>query len=145
MMKQGLLIRMMMFLTACSSTPSENIGVNNGMLKPCPDSPNCVSSLSDKEGHQIEPLHYDGPQQQAREKLLQVLANYTRTKVVESRDDYIHAECRSLILRFVDDLEFYFPTNETVIHVRSASRVGYSDWGVNRKRIEEIRGLFVGD
>jgi uncharacterized protein (DUF1499 family) len=67
----------------------------------------------------------------------------TRMKIVEEKDDYLHAEARSLIFRFVDDVEFYLPAPEKVIHVRSASRVGYSDMGVNRKRVEEIRRRFV--
>ena len=65
-----------------------------------------------------------------------------RTVIVSESEDYIQAEVRSLIFRFVDDLEFYFPTGETVIHVRSASRVGNYDLGVNRKRVEEIRRRF---
>ncbi|MEN6507422.1 MAG: DUF1499 domain-containing protein, partial [Smithella sp.] len=66
-----------------------------------------------------------------------------RIKIVAEKEDYLHAEAKSLIFRFVDDVEFYFPANEKIIHVRSASRVGYSDMGVNRKRVEEIRKRFV--
>ena len=62
-----------------------------------------------------------------------------RTSIVEERADYLYAEFASRLLGFVDDVEFYFPPNERIIHVRSASRLGHSDFGVNRKRIEDIR------
>jgi len=66
-----------------------------------------------------------------------------RTTIVAEKEDYLHAEAKSLIFRFVDDVEFYFPATEKLIHVRSASRVGHSDLGVNRKRVEEIRSRFA--
>jgi uncharacterized protein (DUF1499 family) len=108
-------------------------------LKPCPNRPNCVSSQSTDSRHAIEPLGYDIPANKAHQKLLKVLKNMPRTKIVKEKANYIHAECRTRFLRFVDDLEFLFDDNDPVIHVRSASRVGYSDLGVNRKRVEQLR------
>lgn len=113
-------------------------------LKACPKSPNCVSSKAGDPEHAVDPLVYSGSRAAAFERLQKVLAGMKRTTIVDQREDYIHAEARSLIFRFVDDVEFYFPAAEKVIHVRSASRVGYSDLGVNRKRIEEIRKRFAG-
>lgn len=108
-------------------------------LKACPNRPNCVSSQSTDPRHAVEPLRYDIPAGKAHQKLLKVLKNMPRTKVVKEKANYIHAECKSRFLRFVDDLELLFDDNDAVIHIRSASRVGYSDLGVNRKRVEQLR------
>lgn len=112
-------------------------------LKPCPASPNCVSSQAGDPEHAIAPLIYPDSRAEARARLRQVLAEMKRITIVADEDDSIRAEARSLIFRFVDDVEFIFPAAEKVIHVRSASRVGYSDLGVNRKRVEEIRRRFT--
>ena len=117
-------------------------GAAGSGLKPCPKSPNCVSSEAVDQEHAILPLVYPGSPEEARARLRRVLGAMPRMTIVADEGDHIHAEARSLIFRFVDDVEFYFPAGEKVIHVRSASRIGYSDLGVNRKRVEEIRRRF---
>ena len=132
------------FLTGCSGTMPK-LGVNNGELTPCPKTPNCVSSQAQDKEHFIEPIKFAGSQQQAHDRLLQIIESEKRTKIITDQQDYIHVEFTSALFRFVDDVEFYFPeknADETVIHTRSASRVGSSDLGVNRKRIERIRSKF---
>jgi uncharacterized protein (DUF1499 family) len=104
-----------------------------------------VSSQSTDPRHAVQPLAYDIPASKAHQKLLKILKNMPRTKVVREKANYIHAECRTRFLRFVDDLEFLFDDNDDVIHVRSASRVGYSDLGVNRKRVEQFRQEFEAE
>jgi uncharacterized protein (DUF1499 family) len=128
-------------LTGCSGTMPK-LGINNGLLMGCPNTPNCVNSQAADEKHFIQPIQYMGTQQEAQSAILKLLNTWKRTKVMVAEDNYIHAEFTSMIFRFVDDVEFYMPateTDETIIHVRSASRIGYSDFGVNRKRIEKIR------
>jgi len=115
------------------------IGLNHGQLSSCPESPNCVVSQNGDEDHAIAPIPYTGDRTAAKETLLKVLSVVPRTEVIENTDDYIHTESTSRLFKFVDDAEFYFPEDENVIHVRSASRVGESDLGVNRRRIEQIR------
>lgn len=114
-------------------------GLNNGQLSPCPESPNCVVSQNGDEAHRIAAIPYTSDRATAKETLLKVLSVVPRTEVVEQTDNYIHTESTSRIFKFVDDAEFYFPEDERVIEVRSASRVGESDLGVNRRRIEQIR------
>jgi len=129
------------FLTGCSGT-MPNPGINNSELAPCPKTPNCVSSQAHDKKHFIEPIIFAGTQQQAHDRLLQIIESEKRTKIITDQKDYIRVEFTSALFRFVDDVEFYFPkekADETVIHARSASRVGSSDFGVNRKRIERIR------
>lgn len=116
-----------------------NLGVENNHLIPCPSSNNCVVSQNADDQHAIEPIKYDGDREQVKETLLKVLTVVPRTEVVEKTDNYIHALSKSRIFKFIDDVEFYFPKDEPVIHIRSASRVGESDLGVNRRRMEQIR------
>jgi uncharacterized protein (DUF1499 family) len=111
-------------------------------FEPCPASPNCVSSQSHHPKRHVEPLLYAGGRPEARQKLIDFLLDQKRVEITDSREDYLRAEFRSLIFRFVDDVEFYFPSDPKVIHVRSASRSGYYDFGVNRRRIERIRKHF---
>lgn len=119
-------------------------GVSSGELLPCPNSPNCVCSQSAVKNHYIEPLTYEGATNEAKQKLVAVIHSMERAKIAKQTDDYIHAEFTSALFHFIDDVEFYFPANERVIQMRSASRVGYYDFGVNRRRLEKIRGEFNG-
>ncbi len=123
---------------------SSGLGVKDGYLSPCPESPNCVVSQNADSTHAISPIEYHTDLATARETLLKVLTVVPRTEVVEQTENYIRAESKSRIFKFVDDVEFYFPSDEPVIHLRSASRVGESDLGVNRRRMEQIR-LALGD
>ena len=110
---------------------------SDGTLAACPNSPNCVvSSGSPKNKHRIEPLKASGGQW---EKLPQVLEAMPGISVTEQNGNYLRAKATTRVLRFVDDLEFLNRPEEGVIHVRSASRLGYSDLGANRKRVESIR------
>jgi uncharacterized protein (DUF1499 family) len=117
-------------------------GVTHGKLAPCPDSPNCVSSQSSDSSHFVEPLSYPDSRAKAKTRLLEIIESMPRTQIISSTPLYIHAEVTSLLFRFVDDVEFLFEEESNLIHVRSASRIGYSDLGVNRKRIEGIRQRF---
>lgn len=116
-----------------------NLGLEDGQLSPCPDSPNCVASQNADVDHAIAPLSYQTDRETARDIVLKVLSVVPRTQVVEQTDNYIRFESSSRLLGFVDDGEFYFPKDEAVIHLRSASRLGKSDLEVNRRRIEQIR------
>lgn len=110
----------------------------------CPSSPNCVSTQAQDEGHAIAPLRYQKSRAEAKESLKTIIQAMPRTKLVEEDESYLHYEFTSLLLRFVDDVEFLFDDESKTIHFRSASRTGYGDLGVNRKRMEEIRSLVEG-
>jgi len=116
-----------------------NLGVHDGKLAPCPDTPNCVSSQSQDETHRIEPLTFSTSPDQAFADLKALIQGMDRTRIVSEAKDYLYAEFTSKILGFVDDVEFYLDRDKNVIHTRSASRLGEGDLGVNRKRIEAIR------
>jgi len=123
-----------------AGSPPENLGVSAGQLAPCPPSPNCVVSRADADAtHQIAPLPYGGDRATARATLLKILQAIPRATVVAQTDDYIRVEFASRLMGFVDDGEFYFPPERAEIALRSASRLGESDLGVNRRRLEQIR------
>ena len=113
-------------------------------LSPCPSSPNCVSTQATDESHAISPFRYRKSRAEAKEALKAVLATLSRSKLVEEDESYLHYEFTSLLLRFVDDVEFLFDDAAKTIHFRSASRTGYSDLGVNRQRMEQVRALVAG-
>jgi len=129
-------------LMGCSGTKPSTLGVREGRLAPCPNSPNCVSTQATDTKHAIDPIAYTTSTEEARNSLENVVRAMPRTKVIRSEDDYMHLECSSRLFRFVDDVEFWFDDANKVIHCRSASRKGYSDLGVNRKRVDQIREQF---
>lgn len=129
-------------MVGCSGTSPSNLGLKEGRLAPCPNSPNCVSTQSTDAKHGIDPIVYTTSMEEARARLEKIVRAMPRTKVVRQEEDYMHLECSSRLFRFVDDVEFWFDDANKVIHCRSASRKGYSDLGVNRKRVEQIREQF---
>lgn len=140
------LLLSLLLAAGCSGTRPSNLGARNGRFISCPSSANCVSSQAapDDAEHYVEPLAYEGSAVDAMERLVGVLTeSLSRIEVVTRTEDYIHAEATSFLFRFVDDVEFYFPPDAKLIHCRSASRLGASDFGVNRGRIEEIRAALA--
>lgn len=111
-------------------------------LDRCPASPNCVCSEVEDDDHFIKPFALEGDPGVAWQKLIELVQQQPRTKIVEQTDEYLRATSTTAIFRFVDDLEFRLDEGSSQIHVRSASRVGYSDLGVNRRRIEHLRSAF---
>lgn len=118
-------------------TPT-NLGPHDGRLNACPDSPNCVNSQADEAGHAIEPLRLHGVRH-ALDRLRDLVATIPGAALTDTKPGYLRFEFRTRVCRFVDDVEFLADPPAGVIHVRSASRLGYSDLGANRRRIEDIR------
>lgn len=130
------------FLSLGATRPS-NLGVRNGTLAVCPDSPNCVSSLTSTRPHSMPPLTYAGEAETAMQALVDVVSAMDGVRVVSSEDGYIHCEFTTSLFRFVDDVEFLLDADKAVIHFRSASRVGHYDFDQNRRRMNEIRRRFI--
>jgi len=126
-------------LFSCSGTRPDNLGIKDGRLASCPSSPNCVSSDAPDSAHSIAPFQLSVPAGDAWRVLRTTLENAPRTKIVTASEDYLHAECSSAVFGFVDDLELHLRPPQNIIAVRSASRLGYGDFGVNRKRVEALR------
>ena len=115
------------------------------VLPPCPDSPNCVCSLFPENKHYIEPLPYTGSFSETKQRLLAIINTTPRAKVVKEGETSLQVEYTSALFRFVDDVLFYFDDEHQQVQVRSASRSGYYDFGVNRSRVEEIRTRLRGN
>ena len=131
-MKKSLLA-LLPFLSACAGEPPQDIGVRDGRLIACPESPNCVSSYESSEEHSIAAL--DGNLGQIQ----QILVAMDGANIVKQSSNYLYAEFTSSLMGYVDDVEFLYDAASNTTQVRSASRVGYSDMGANRSRIEAIR------
>ncbi|WP_321402328.1 DUF1499 domain-containing protein [Maridesulfovibrio sp.] len=130
-----------LFTAAHFSSPPENLGINGGKLSPCPNSPNCVSSQENDKAHTVQSIKASGTNKQVIKKL-RACIKQMGGKIVSRSGPYLHAEFRSRWFRFVDDLECIYDEAEGRIELRSAARLGYSDFGVNKKRVEELRNRF---
>lgn len=126
-----------------AGTRPAGLGIHDGRLKPAPATPNCVNSQSAEGYSKIAPLAYAGDGKAALARLQSLIGNLPAARMVESRPGYLYAEFTSKWLGFVDDVEFQLDAAAGVIHVRSASRLGRKDFGVNRARVEAIRAAFA--
>ena len=131
-----------MFNVSFSFRRPDNLGVKDGRLAPCRRSPNCVSSQADSADreHYIAPIAFRG----SMEALRGAVESMERASVILVERDYLYAEYRTRLLRYVDDVELYYDERLGVVHVRSASRLGRRDFGVNRKRVEALRSVIAG-
>ncbi len=115
--------------------------ITESRLFTCPDAPRCVSSDASRTERRVEPFRLAVPAERAWESAVDAVATLARARIVARTDDYLHVECKSAVLRFVDDLELHLRPGEDIIAVRSCSRLGYYDFGVNRRRVERLRDL----
>ena len=142
----GLVTLICIYFTILSflATRPENLGIGaDGRLAPCPSKPNCVSSYALDPEHNIPPYTFTDQPSAAWERLKEIVKADPFATVIIEDDKYLYAEFRSLIFRFVDDVEWQLDPANHQIQIRSASRAGYSDLGVNRSRMESIRRKFA--
>jgi uncharacterized protein (DUF1499 family) len=126
-------------LFAFNGAAPTNLGISDGKLAPCLSTPNCVSSQASDPQHQIDPISYSSSTTEAYDQVKKLLESQKRIQIITQTDNYIYAIATSHLMGFVDDVEFYFQPDTKVIDVRSSSRIGESDLGVNRQRIEQVR------
>ena len=142
----GLVVLIALSGCASISSPAQSsFDPATGQFAPCPDSPNCVSTAASDEEHAIEPYAFDGSVADAKARMVAIVNEMPRSTIVDETENYLHVEFRSRIFRFVDDVEFFFDEADSLVQFRSAARTGYSDMGVNRKRMEEIRAGFEAE
>jgi len=123
-----------------------NLGAVDGHLAPPRRTPNCVSSQADPADaeHYIAPLAFKGTVVEAMTAAKRAVESMERSRIVSAERNYLYAEYRSKLLGYVDDLELLYDEQSGVFHVRSASRLGRKDFGVNRKRVEDLRTKLSG-
>lgn len=127
------------FMVGTASGEDQQAGDVDGGVARCPDSPNCVSSMSPDEKHRVEPFVLVGDANPAWKAVRAEASELVRSQVVEESGTDMRLECRSRLFGFVDDVHLALDADAKLVHVRSASRTGYWDLGVNRKRIERLR------
>lgn len=132
------------FMLYKNNTPPSQLGVHNGQLAPVPSSPNGVSSQTAVMDKKVETLPFRGTLQDSKNKIVKVISGYSGAVILKNESSYIYGIFTTPTMKFKDDVEFYFDQQEKVIHFRSASRVGYSDMGMNLKRYEEIKNRYEG-
>lgn len=133
------------FFGILEGRPPETLGLKNNGLLECPKKQNCVYTNSNFLEFRISPLPFNSTANESIKKIRDVILDIKGAKLITENPDYIHVEFKSSILGFVDDLEIYCDPSKQQCLVRSASRMGYSDFGVNRTRVEKIRELLQGD
>ena len=132
-------IMTILMLGGCWGGPPDGLGPRDGTLAPCPATPNCVhTGLRHPDGTRGIFLKRAILRSELLAQLRDIVESMPRTEVVTATEEYLHAEARSRVFRFVDDLELYLRPDRELV-VRSASRVGRSDLGVNADRVEELR------
>lgn len=134
-----------MYFLSFSAPRPDDLGVVDGQLTACPDSPNCVSSQSSDPAHAMPPIPVPQNEPDMMARIARTIAQQPRARIVTHNDHYLHAEFRSFLFRFVDDVEFFLDDSQHVVHFRSASRVGYSDLGANRRRMQRLKELILDE
>jgi uncharacterized protein (DUF1499 family) len=138
----GVIIGRFLVIPRISPRP-DNLGVTDGKLRTCSDRRNCVNS-QDGSGYAVmESIPFSGDLDETRSRMVRVINEMDRSEIVKQTHDYIHAEFRSLMWGFIDDVELYFDEADQVVHFRSASRIGRGDMGVNRDRMSDLRERFL--
>ncbi|MFT4553648.1 MAG: hypothetical protein ACI9S8_002289 [Chlamydiales bacterium] len=142
MFEKTLLFSFLSMILICSgcSLKTENPEIFQ-RFSPCPNSPKCVSSVSSKSDHFIDPITYTGTAN-PMERLSEIMKEMPRVKTITEEEDYLHYEVRSIFFRFVDDVEFSHDKKAGLIHIKSGAGIGYYDFGVNRRRLEKARKEF---
>ncbi|MEJ6680482.1 MAG: DUF1499 domain-containing protein [Flavobacteriales bacterium] len=114
-------------------------------LKPCPKSPNCVCTQEDNSRKKMEPIYFPGDAQEAATKLERLISNYESAVLVKQEPNYYHYEFVTRLGKFTDDIEFLIDPTAKLIHFRSASRIGYGDFGKNKRRMKKIKSDWISE
>ncbi len=143
--RPGALLLLIFPALGCASAGGPTLGVVNGKLSPCSAAPHCVSSQYDGGLHATAPIAYEASREEARERFVSIVRSVPRAEVLTDSPDYIHAAFTSRFFHYVDDVEIYLDDRAKVAHIRSSSRVGFYDFGANRRRVKEIRERFLAE
>jgi len=139
---QGMVFLCLLGLTGIAQgATEEELTVKDQHRLACPNSPNCVSTMDTAERHAIAPFSYQKPLYEAKALLIEIFSAFPRTELIKEEETALHFEVKSFLFQFVDAVEFRFDEATKTIHFRSAARSGYYDFGVNRKRMEDLRGM----
>jgi len=125
-----------------SKITKANIGLIDQQLKDCPRSPNCVSTFAKDKKHAAVPWSYTGSIEETKMQVEKICRNYIGAELVAGGSNYLHYTFKTNLGGFLDDVEFYFDDENKLVHFRSASRVGYGDFGANKRRMKKLQKEF---
>ncbi len=133
--------------SGCSSFRPKAVGLKDGRLQPCPPAPKCVSSYYAKGIHHVKPLRYRDSRAEAYQRLINIIKSMKKSEIVTADPDYIHVQFEVTRIKWIDNTEFLFDDEEKIIHVSStpAAKIGFWDWGENRRRVKLIKSRFEAD
>ncbi|MCB2299082.1 DUF1499 domain-containing protein [Clostridium tagluense] len=120
----------------------KNLGINNGKLAQMPNKPNAVSSETEEKDKKVEALHFKGNLKDSKDKVIKAIENYGNVKIIKNETNYVYVVFATGIMKYHDDVEFYFDESKKLIQIRSASRIGYSDMGLNRERYNKLSEVY---
>lgn len=138
----GIILLMIVFSFIKNNITPKGLGVKDGKLSKLPSTPNCVSTETLVEEKKVMPFSYKGSYEDSKEKIIQIIINYPGAKIVKNQDKYIYAVFTTKVMKYKDDVEFYFDDELKEVKYRSASRKGYSDMGLNKERYEKIKLIY---
>lgn len=138
----AMIILLILFMFIKNNRIPNNIGVINGKLAPMPNKPNAVSSQTEIMDKRVEPLKFIGDLENSKKLVIDIINTFKNIEIIKNEENYIYAIFSTEKMKYKDDVEFYFDDDKKLIHFKSASRVGYSDMGVNRKRYEDIKKVY---
>ena len=118
------------------------LGVNGGMLAKMPKTPNAVSSQTEEKDKKVEALEFKGNLVDSKKQVIKAIESYGNAKIIKNETNYIYVVVTTGIMKYHDDVEFYFDESKKLIQIRSASRIGYSDMGLNRERYNKIKEVY---
>lgn len=138
-----LIILIIIYVIYSNNTVNNNIGLENNKFKKLKDSPNGVSTQSNFKDKYVEPIKYNKDLNIVKKYIKENIKKIGNVKLIEEKDKYMHFIFISNFFHFKDDFEIYFDRNKNLIHIKSQSRVGYSDLGVNKERYEKFKKLLL--
>ncbi len=142
MFKISILIAIV-FLGGCATKQPMDIGVVNGIFSACPETPNCINSQAENEAQKIDGFLLNTKHPSSWKRLVDMVDKIPRSKITHQTGNYIHAEISSALWGFIDDLQLYLTASDNHVAIKSAARSGYTDFGVNRKRLENLRQQLI--
>ncbi|MGH4123952.1 MAG: DUF1499 domain-containing protein [Clostridium sp.] len=138
----GAMAVIVIYMLVKNNLTPKNLGVNKGKLAQMPNKPNAVSSETEEKDKKVEALVFKGNLKNSKDMIIKVIENYGNAKIIKKETNYIYAIFTTGIMKYHDDVEFYFDESKKLIQIRSASRIGYSDMGLNRERYNKLREFY---
>ncbi|MBU3144237.1 DUF1499 domain-containing protein [Clostridium sp. CF012] len=138
----GVMGAIVIYMLVKNNLTPNNLGVNNGKLAKMPNKPNAVSSQTEEKDKKVEALEFKGNLKNSKEQVIKAIEDYGNDKIIKNEANYIYVVFTTGIMKYHDDVEFYFDESKRLIQIRAASRIGYSDMGLNRERYNKLREVY---